>query len=301
MEKFEKHFKKERIDKIKKPYDLVYDTFIQLGYDKKDKDYFIGNASNVILQLRKSCWENYLEEEKNFSEKMYGFLIKEKNYSEYDSETAVKTFIRDNTDNIYKLLLSNTQSRRSRAGGEFEAIIELLLMGVGVKLDSQGSISSGIFDKYDLGKSVDLVVPGVLEYSKQKRKVSLISCKTTLRERWTEVIEEKDRTGASEVFLACLDNKISSNTLEQLNINNITPVVPSGLKENKYKDEESVITYEEMLSEIIEISDYWKVSRYTSSDLEKRKELLNKQIEYHKQKGHIYVVNFYKSLMENYK
>ena len=122
---------------------------------------------------------------------------------------------------IYALTLSNTQSRRSRAGKEFESIIELILIGAGIPLDSQGNIGKQEFVNKGLGKLVDLVSLGVLEYIVNKRNTVLISAKTTLRERWQEVPEEMGRTGAREMFLATLDTSISSdvlNTLYEANI-----------------------------------------------------------------------------------
>lgn len=80
------------------------------------------------------------------------------------------------------------------------------MLGADCRMDSQGMLSSGLFQKNDLGKSVDLVAPGVIEYSKRKSKAALVSCKTTLRERWQEVVEEKGRTGAAEVYLVTVDD-----------------------------------------------------------------------------------------------
>ena len=84
------------------------------------------------------------------------------------------------------------------------------MIGAGIPLDSQGNIGKQEFVNKGLGKLVDLVSPGVLEYIVNKRNTVLISAKTTLRERWQEVPEEMGRTGAREMFLATLDTSISS-------------------------------------------------------------------------------------------
>ena len=118
---------------------------------------------------------------------------------------AITWFVEEFPEHIYALTLSNTQSRRSRAGKEFESTIELILIGAGIPLDSQGNIGKQEFVNKGLGKLVDLVSPGVLEYIVNKRNTVLISAKTTLRERWQEVPEEMGRTGAREMFLATLD------------------------------------------------------------------------------------------------
>ncbi|MDC4182994.1 type II restriction endonuclease [Mycoplasma bradburyae] len=104
------------------------------------------------------------------------------------------------TEHIYILTLSNTQSRRSRAGNEFEAIIELIFMGPEIPMDSQRNIGKNIFIEKELGKLVDIVSPGVIEYMINKRNTILISAKTTLRERWQEVPEEMMRTVLEKCF-----------------------------------------------------------------------------------------------------
>lgn len=62
---------------------------------------------------------------------------------------------------------------------------------------------------------VDTVSPGVTEFEINKRDAVLISAKTTLRERWQEVPEEMGSTGAREMFLATLGEKVSDNVLNK--------------------------------------------------------------------------------------
>ena len=179
---FKELVRKEREKNFVKPYDLAYNSFLNLKLDLQDKNYFLNNASQIIHDMRIKSWENFLKAEDNFSKSIYDIL---NNFETYDGLTnyeSVKKFINTNIDKFYILSLSNTQSRRSRTGTEFETIVELVLMGAGLLLDSQGCLSSGIFQEHNLGKSVDIVCPGVMEYEVQKRQCSLISCKTSLRE-----------------------------------------------------------------------------------------------------------------------
>lgn len=127
---------------------------------------------------------------------------------------GIEKFTSKHTDEIYALQLSNTQSRRSRAGKEFESIIELVLMGANIEFVTQGSIGSGVFESSELAKLVDCVVPGAAEYNLNKRNTSLISTKTSLRERWQEVGDEMSRTKAKEMYLVTLDESISEKTLK---------------------------------------------------------------------------------------
>ncbi|WP_258034051.1 type II restriction endonuclease [Campylobacter concisus] len=205
LDEYKNLVKEKRKEGFKQPYDLVYDNFITLGYDKVPKEFFLSNASEVVEKLRNSCWSEFQPLEKDLTSKMLKELVDDEYIKTLTPIEAITWFVEEFPEHIYALTLSNTQSRRSRAGKEFESIIELILIGAGIPLDSQGNIGKQEFVNKGLGKLVDLVSPGVLEYIVNKRNTVLISAKTTLRERWQEVPEEMGRTGAREMFLATLD------------------------------------------------------------------------------------------------
>lgn len=299
IEEFKKYYRKKRLEIFIKPYELAYKSFMDLNYNLKDKDFFLKNPSDVVINLRNKSWENFLISEKEFSALMYKHLADLDDYSNLDNKSSIHKFIDKNAQHFYELSLSNTQSRRSRAGTEFEAIVELIIMGAGLSIDSQGSLASGIFEKHNLGKAVDLVSPGVAEYKIQKRQVILISCKTTLRERWTEVIEEKTRTGASEVFLATLDKKISLNTMQTLQNNNVFPVTTKYNKDKNYKNNTIVLTFEELLQELKTKNNYWSKDKYTNNSLEEKINYIDQQKEKHKEK-HQFVYDYYEYIRKSY-
>lgn len=200
---------------------------------------------------------------------------------------------------IYALTLSNTQSRRSRAGKEFESIIELILIGAGIPLDSQGNIGKQEFVNKGLGKLVDLVSLGVLEYIVNKRNTVLISAKTTLRERWQEVPEEMGRTGAREMFLATLDTSISSDVLNTLYEANIQVTTTKNIKETYYSDNERVLTFEKLVEICLDNVSHWKNFNYTVEQNEQMIELITKQIEKHQ--NHKFVEEYYDERLKNIK
>lgn len=299
LQEFQNYYRKKRNEKFIKPYDLAYNSFIDLKYDEKKSDFFINNASEIVTKLREKSWENFLIAEKIFSADMYKYLADAGTYDNLDNKQAIYKFIDTSTPHFYELSLSNTQSRRSRAGTEFEAIVELIVMGSGISIDSQGSLASGIFESHNLGKAVDLVSPGVAEYDIQKRQVTLISCKTTLRERWAEVVEEKDRTGASEIFLATLDETISNRTLKTLENNNIVPVTTKNIKAKKYIENSSVITFEELLKELEHKNNYWTKEKYTDHALKQKLAHIELQKNTHKDRRP-FVYNYYDLLEKHF-
>lgn len=299
LDEYKNLVKEKRKEGFKQPYDLVYDNFITLGYDKVPKEFFLSNASEVVEKLRNSCWSEFQPLEKDFTSKMLKELVDDEYIKTLTPIEAITWFVEEFPEHIYALTLSNTQSRRSRAGKEFESIIELILIGAGIPLDSQGNIGKQEFVNKGLGKLVDLVSLGVLEYIVNKRNTVLISAKTTLRERWKEVPEEMGRTGAREMFLATLDTSISSDVLNTLYEANIQVTTTKNIKETYYSDNERVLTFEKLVEICLDNVSHWKNFNYTVEQNEQMIELITKQIEKHQ--NHKFVEEYYDERLKNIK
>lgn len=282
--------KSERTNRMS-PYELVYKNFIKLGYDKKTPDFFAHNASLVVEELREACWNSFLPEEEQFTADMLKLLIEDNKISQLSPTQAIQKFLDSYPTHIYRLCLSNTQSRRSRAGKEFEAIIELLLMGANVPMDSQGNIGKRIFTTQGIGKLVDFVSPGVLEYKLNKTYTVLVSAKTTLRERWQEVPEEMGRTGAREMYLATLDDTISDEVLVALYEANIIVTTTKNNKMANYRTDRRVFSFEALLENCISNARHWPPEEYTE---EEKAELLNSiEKQMNKHRNHPFVISYY--------
>ena len=297
LEKFQDIIKIER-QRAMAPYELVYKGFMALGYSQQEASFFFQNASAVVENLRDFCWSNFIPEEERFSGDMLKKLIDDSALDDLSAREAIECFIDSYPQHIYQLCLSNTQSRRSRAGKEFEAIIELLLMGAGIPMDTQGNIGKKVFIDKSLGKLVDIVSPGVVEYVIDKNYTSLVSAKTTLRERWQEVPEEMSRTGAREMFLATLDDSITTEVLNTLYEANIRIVTTKSNKLENYATERRVIDFETLLSICDTNQQHWTQDTY--NDEEKAAVIANidKQIEKHK--DHTFVCEYYKKRKEQF-
>ncbi len=264
-EEFKKVIKNER-KAFMSTFNVIHKVFIQLGLDNKDPEYFINNASKIVEDIRSRVWKTFLELEEEFSNYLYKQLIPD-NVDEKLPRKAVEDYIDENTNNFYTLSLSNTQSRRSRAGKEFEAIISHLFIGANIPFDEQGLIGTGVFKDKNLAKLVDHVIPGAIEYGISKRNVVALTAKTTLRERWQEIGDELDRTRMSEIYLATVDEEIGENTLDQLRANNIYPVTTATLKEKYYKDNNLVLTFEDFLQLAKDVSNTWTKDKYSDDEI----------------------------------
>ncbi|WP_375692732.1 type II restriction endonuclease [Bartonella sp. AP213QHHD] len=107
---------------------------------------------------------------------------------------------------------------------------------------------------------VDSVLPSIEHFKKRRDKAIIGTMKTTLRERWQEVIEEQSRSQVPNIHLLTVDDKISVNKIEQMNKHNIVVVVLKTVKnQEKILHNHSVIDFETyFLKELPEMFNYWK-------------------------------------------
>jgi hypothetical protein len=124
------------------------------------------------------------------------------------------------------IFLSASQTRKSRAGLSFEHHVERLFIDGRIRYEAQA-----IFG----GRRPDFVLPDVTEINK-KGDALIVSLKTTLRERWKQLALEKQH---GTIFLATVDDRVSSEAIDEMQRNRIGLVVPESLK-RKRKDAESV-------------------------------------------------------------
>jgi hypothetical protein len=135
--------------------------------------------------------------------------------------------------------LSASQHRKSRAGRSFEQHIARLLKDGGISFEEQAVTG---------GRRPDFVLPG-LGALKSKQRVAddalVLSAKTSLRERWKQITLEKFNC---DLFLATVDDRVSSEAIDDMKRQHICLVVPESLKiskESSYDDKENVITFRE--------------------------------------------------------
>jgi hypothetical protein len=161
---------------------------------------------------------------------------------------------------IYRLSLSNTQSRRSRAGKVFEGIVYGLYDVLGYPYESQATVGSKNFKTQRLGKIVDSLLPNLESFEQRRDKVIIGTMKTTLRERWQEVIEEINRTGIPSIYLLTADEEISVPKVEQMANHNVILVVYHSVKNSeKLKNKRNVVSFEDyFFDEIPQILKYWQ-------------------------------------------
>ncbi|HGH6223203.1 TPA: type II restriction endonuclease [Neisseria meningitidis] len=238
--------------------------------------------SKAVLLLRELSYEEFLKQEavfngvilkeisrkfdapKNIIDKLSGRLfelnISSKTVFQEQLVEVIGQYTSAISPYIYQLCLSNTQSRRSRAGKTFEGIVYFLYEYLGYPFDSQSQVGKEVFAKLGLGKLVDSILPSIDAFNERRDKTVIGTMKTTLRERWQEVVEEVSRSNVPNIYLLTVDDDIFENKVIQMNNHNIVLVVPQNIKKQPHlKDKRSVIDFESyFLEEIPNVMKYWK-------------------------------------------
>jgi len=238
-----------------------------------------GNVSQSIAELREIVWNEYLLDEVEFNvilmKDLYKIIDTPKQIldslltnkiTELRGERLKEEIVKLCGEYagrifpyIYKISLSNTNSRRSRAGKTFEAIIYKIYDCLDYTYDSQSKVGRKTFTELGLGKKVDSILPNIQAYEKRRNKTIIGTMKTSLRERWQEVAEEIERTKIPEIHLLTADESISKSKAQEMNNHNIIVVTYDWIaNSNALKPMKNIISFEEYLfEEIPSILKFW--------------------------------------------
>ncbi|MGB1218584.1 MAG: type II restriction endonuclease [Flavobacteriales bacterium] len=278
QKELDKLIKTYRKKYIRTSQEIVEKVFVenQLFLTKISK----GEVSKSIAELREIVWAEYLKDEVEFNiilmQDLYKVLktpkqildtLLNQNITELKGKELQEEVIKICGEYagrvypyIYKIALSNTNSRRSRAGKTFESIIYKVYECLNYSFDSQGKVGRKTFTELGLGKKVDSILPSVKAYEKRRNKTIVGTMKTSLRERWQEVAEEIERTKIPEIHLLTVDENISMSKAQEMNNHNIIIVVYDWIaNSDKLKAMKNIISFEEYLfEEIPSILKFWK-------------------------------------------
>jgi len=258
---------------IKSPMHYVDETIEKMKYTREDVSQ---NIEKLLIQDREDVYNLYLQDEAKLNAALVSHLtdtraIPQDIFNEIvDSKLLTSNFaniepgqlkkrlsevIGDYTGAVfpyfYELSLSTTNSRRSRAGKTFESLIEKTLTILGVPFENQSQLGTSFYKNHSLGKKVDLIIPGRLAYEQRRSNCGIVSVKTSLRERWQEVVEELNRSNTRHIYLATLDETISDNLIQLLKNYSITLIVRDKEKSTKFKDAGNVDSFQHFFNKTI--------------------------------------------------
>lgn len=239
--------------------------------------------NNSIKMLRSIAWDFYTADELSFHNEVLIYLVNNREYparlikeltdstfpdlSEFvnNREKFIQTlssFVGEYTGKImpyiYELSLSTTNSRRSRSGKTFEAIIKKIFLMKSIPFEDQSSLGEGFFKDNNVGKIVDFVVPSKEKYLDDRAQTMVITMKTSLRERWQEVVEELRRTNIPSIYLLTVDPNLTQSGLTVMKQHNIKVVLYDEVKRTKFNSFSNVIGYSQFFKqEVPHYLNYW--------------------------------------------
>jgi hypothetical protein len=250
-----------REDLIKSPYTYAKIAMETLQYTEKDLRI---NLSDCLFNIRELAWQRYLQDESEFHRAIMKHLIsntpsahqiltdtaKSFNLNVLSDSFAgdLSVFIGDYIGRImpfiYELTLSTTNSRRARSGTTFEELVYYLMDQVGIPYVRLSEVGNLFLEKTGLSKKVDLLIPDEHAFTEENDLCHVIIMKTSLRERWQEVIEEISRTNVPHVYLFTLDDAISQQSLDNMARHSITVVTYASTKK-RYLMSSNIISFED--------------------------------------------------------
>jgi hypothetical protein len=238
------------------------------------------SISDIIYRLREEAYQSFLVDEAKFNFEVIREIgrsyetparildaILNDVRARLDSE-EIGAVLRDScskyasmiTQFFYILNLSNTQARRSRAGMTFEQVIYKMYETLGYEYVSQEKVGSRAFDAKGLGKIVDSLLPNLESFGKHRSECIIGTMKTTLRERWQEVIEELSRANLPKLYLLTMDDDISASKSDSMAEHNVIIVVPKNVKDSPHlRARHNIISFEDYFFYTIpKVIEYWK-------------------------------------------
>lgn len=166
-------------------------------------------------------------------------------------------------------------------------------------MDSQGSLGKKVFEEKHLEKMVDIVIPTAVHFTINKYNTVLISAKTTLRERWQEVSEENNRTAATSMYLATLDNGITKDVISSLDESGVRLVVLKEAKDTIYQQYQSVVSYEDLFQTISDINSSWSSKVISGDNVDEITDRFSNQKGKHRNNN--YISEYYTSQINSFK
>ena len=260
-----------RRDYIKTAEDYVTDVMPKLDFNQTKQ--IKKNTSDFISKIYSNSYTRYLKDEQIVSKEVIENLLLTPEAKTFLKNTAkpLSDEISKNVDDekvkdivtellssslhtfnekIYQFNLSTTNSRRARSGKTFEIIIQILCEDVyGYPVNTQAMVGRPIWDSNNL-KKIDFLIPDLKTYRTNRVNSLLISTKTSLKERWEQIVSELVISRAPQIYLCTLDKTINEGLIQSMSEHNITLVLLKKQKE-KFKSHSNVISFETLFNTVI--------------------------------------------------
>lgn len=260
-----------RSDYIKSAEDYVNEVMPNLNFNKTRE--IKRNTSDFISKIYANSYASYLKDEHIVSKEVIENLLitpdartflkktakplSDKFSSDIDDEKVrdlvselLSSSLHSLNEQIYQFNLSTTNSRRARSGRTFEIIIKILCEDVfGFPVVTQAMVGRPIWDGNSL-KKIDFLIPDIETYRNNRMNSLLISTKTSLKERWEQIVSELAISRAPQIYLCTLDKNINETLIQSISEYNITLVLLKKQQE-RFKSHSNVISFEKLFNNTI--------------------------------------------------
>lgn len=144
-----------------------------------------------------------------------------------------------------RLERSLSQSRSSRAGKSFETIVKELLLVAGIPSEhvTRGDKRTGL-------NRIDLVIPDRETAVGRPDRAHFLSLKTSLKERWREVVEEQAHGQRTHLLTILQNEKLSDSTAMKIVEHGILLYVPDRVKDDRFPDESRIRRLSDLPSDV---------------------------------------------------
>ncbi len=228
--------------------EVVKETFGELGL-KADTSLVPGITPNDALSnfndyLRR-VFDHTLTVLERYEDRVYPLVLRELPKLRSSEMSRInrksRTFVEQIGDvlevlypDVWKVMLSRSQSRKTRGGKDWEHQIAQML-----------ELSRIPYDMQEAKWRTDFMIPSAKAFDRDRTKSILLSAKRTLRERWRQVAEELFRTKATNAYLAVAEEKgkITLSKVDEIWEHNVHLLVWDDIKRDKFSRHPGVMDY----------------------------------------------------------
>ncbi len=193
------------------------------------------NISDLVVDVQLEAYEDFQRHQRRAASMIANLLIR--NLPGKPTKADVRKAARNEFPAINSFFLSLTQSRRSRAGDSFQVVMNDILQRLGYPFTPKPRLD---------GKP-DFVMPSKQHYNKNPMDCIVLTLKTTLRERWRQVVTEGAK--GTHFYLATIDRKLSDKELSAMKSKKVYVVVPADAQDECYTDHDNVLSFEEFIED----------------------------------------------------
>ncbi len=201
---------------------------------KVEKTKILQKFNSYLKQLLDQEYELYQIYERDCTATIIEQALEKRLLKKTASES---NFIKENYRDLFRMFLSISQSRKTRAGGSFERHVSFLFKLLGYPFETQKILN---------GK-VDYVIPSIAAFKKNRTSCVVMSVKRTLRERWRQVVGELASINAGKIYILTADEKISNEKVKEMADQNVNLVVWDGYKKKKFSKHHNVLSFTELV------------------------------------------------------